>query len=193
MESTRKCLVVFIAALLLSSCTVAHYQIRNRLSDASQKLGEPGDIKYSHDIKSGSITNTFGIRKTKEDELQKLRSKYIESTKEVLNKKGYAATYVKTEGEANFKVRVERLLNISALPQEWLTGLSFGLIPSWGTRPSQYIYTFEDTKTKKKYTYYIDQKSYNHLILFPVSWITFIMLYEFNIYEKALINFIEGS
>ena len=193
MENARKCVVFFIAALLLSSCTVAHYQIRNRLSNASQEHGEPCDIKYSLDITSGSRTNTFGVRESKEDKLQKLKSKYIESTKEVLNKKGCTATYVKTEGEANFKVRVERLLNISALPQEWLTGLSFGLIPSWGTRPSQYIYTFEDTKTKKKHNYYIDQKSYNHLILFPVFWVTFITLNEFNVYEKALTDFIEGS
>ena len=193
MGNAIKLVVVLITALLLSSCTVAHYQIRNSLTNASQEHSKPCDIKYSLDITSGSRTNTFGVRDSKEDEMQKLRRKYIESTKKVLNKNGCTATYVITEGEANFKVRVERLRNISALPQEWLTGLSFGLIPSWGTRPSQYIYTFDDTETKKQNIYYIDEKSYNHLILFPVFWVTFIMLDEFNVYEKSLSNFTEGS
>jgi len=193
MESARKCVVVFTAALLLSSCTVAHYEIRNGVTNASQEHGEPCDIKYSLYISSGSRTNTFGVRESKEDQLEKLKSKYIESTNEVLNKRGCTATYIITEEDANFKVRVERLLTISALPQEWLTGLSFGLIPSWGTRRSEYIYTFEDTKIKKKHNYYIDEKSYNHLILFPVSLVIFVTLDEFNVYETALTNFVEGS
>lgn len=193
MESARKCVFVIIVALLVSSCTVAYYQIRNRLSNESQEHSEPCEIMFSLDISSGFRTNTFGVQESSKDWLQRLKSKYIESTKEVLNKKGCAATYVNSEGEANFKVRVKGLLNISALPQEWLTGLSFGLIPSWGTRPSEYIYTFEDTKTNKIHTYYIDKKSYSHLILFPVFWVTFITLDEFKIYEKALANFIEGS
>jgi len=193
MESAKKLAIVLIAALLLSSCSVAHYQIRNSLTSTSQERNKPCDIKYSLDVTSGSRTNTFGVRDSKEDELQKLRSKYIESTKKVFTSNGCTATYVITEGESNFKVRVERLRNISALPQEFLTGLSFGLIPSWGTRPSQYIYTFEDTKTKKSNSYYIDERSYNHLILFPVFWVTFIMLDEFSTYEKALTNFTGGS
>ena len=192
MESARKCVVVFVAALLLSSCSVSHYQIRDRLSNASKEHGEPCDIKYSLDI-TGSTQPTWGPRESKEDELRKLRSKYIESTQEVLNKKGCTTTYVQTEGEANFKIRVERSPYFRTLPQDWLTGLSFGLIPSWGTLPGQYIYTFEDTKTKKQHNYHIDKKSYAHLILFPVFWVTFITSDEFSVYEKALTNFIEGS
>lgn len=191
--SIKKYLIVFITPLLLSSCTVAHYQIRNKLTNTSQEQKNPCDIKFSLDITSGGHTNTFGTRESTKSELHELNSKYIKSTKKIFNAKGCTVTEVKIEREANFHVRVERLIDKSALPQEWLTGLSVGLIPSWGTRPSQYIYTFDDTHTVKKHSFDIDQKSYNHIILFPIFWVTFIMLDEFNVYEKALTNFIERS
>lgn len=195
MESARKWVVVFIATLLLQSCTVAHYQIRNKLSgNPSHEHGEPCHRRYSVSITSGSYTDTLGNRESKKDELQELSNEYIESTNKVLNQNGCATTYVEREEDATFKVRVERLLDTNgALAQEWLTGLSFGLIPSWGTRKRLYIYTFEDTKAKTKHRYIVDDKSYSHLLLFPIFWVNFITADELKVYEEALTNFTEKS
>jgi len=118
---------------------------------------------------------------------------YYESTKEIFNKIGCSANYVENEKAANFKIKVVRYKHLSALPQEWLTGLSFGLIPSWGTRENEYQYTFENVNKNKANTYYVDKHSFNHIILFPIFWVSFFTIDEDKVYKEALTNFIEGS
>ncbi len=77
-----------------------------------------------------------------------------------------------------------------ALEQEYCTGLTFGLIPSWGTRPNEFCYTFELVGEKAAHCYYIDGKSYNHVILFPLFLINLITLDESRVYRKALHNYL---
>ena len=103
------------------------------------------------------------------------------------------ATYVEKDDDATLEIHIKHLSQLSALPQEWLTGLSFGLIPSWGTRESEYTYSFKEKSTGKSHTYMVDSKSYNHLILFPVFWVSFFTLNEKRVYKNALTNFLEHS
>jgi hypothetical protein len=185
MKSPWRCAVILVFALMLSSCTISHLQIRNKLSKSPQQYSSPCNIKYSVDVTSS--------HETKGNRLQKLSDKYVQVTGEVLSKRGCTAIYVQTRGEADFRVRVNRSISYGALPQEWLTGLSFGIIPSWGKRTSQLTYSFEDTRTKKKHDYHIDQKSFNHLVVLPVVWVNFITLNQSRVYRRALVNFLEGS
>ena len=70
---------------------------------------------------------------------------------------------------------------------------TFGLIPSWGTRPNEYTYTFSNISNGASHEYSIDNVSFNHLVLFPVFWVTFLTLDESKEFESALENFIENS
>jgi len=59
----------------------------------------------------------------------------------------------------------------AAAPQEWLTGLTFGAIPSWSTR-HQMKMTFElfdGGRSVRRWEYMPEMLWINHLILFPVS------------------------
>jgi hypothetical protein len=194
MKRRIKITVSILVSLLFSACTIANYQTRNMFNNTGPLVhNEPCDIKYTFVITSGSRTNTYGVRDTKEDQLQELKNRYIESTEKVLKNHPCAIAYVEDGDQANFKVRVERMRDLSALPQEWLTGLSLGLIPSWGIRPNTFVYTFDDTKAGKYHSYYIDERTYNHILLFPIFWVNFLTPNEFDVYEKSLINFVQGT
>jgi hypothetical protein len=188
----RSALVVGFAALALQSCTIAYYDLRNKLENPGS--AKPAcDVRYSISLASASYTNTFGRRETDKRRMQQARDTYVADTGDVLRQKGCRTAYVENNEEATLEIRIERLAHISALPQEWLTGVSAGLIPSWGTRKSEYAYSFKDKASGSAYSYAVDTKSYNHLILFPVFWINFFTLDERRVYKDALTNFLEHS
>ncbi len=190
--SMKKWIIIFTMIVLFPSCTIATPQIRNILnSNTTHNHHELCDIRFSIFIKSNSRTNTYGMKEDKQEWVQRLRDKYIKSTINIFKQEGCSAAYAENDEDANFIIRVERLQDLSALPQEYLTGLSFGLIPSWGTRPSQFVYSFEDTRSARKHKYVIDVRSYNHLVLFPFFWVNFITATELGVYEKCITNFIE--
>lgn len=184
---------LFVIALMLQSCTIASYEIRNKLvSSEDQNNNEPCEIKYFLSVSSGYCTNTYGISyEHRAEVLNSLKNQYIKATNEIFGKKGCLSSNVENERDANFKIKVERLRQLSALPQEYLTGLSFGIIPSWGTREGELKYSF--IEESKRYTYYIDTHAFNHIILFPVFWIMFITLDEDAIYRESITNFIESA
>ena len=185
-------ILLAFSVLALQGCTIAYFDLRNEL-DSSSTSRATCDVKYSINFASGSYTNTFGLREAEKERLQVERDKYIADTRDVLSSKGRKATYVEKEDDATLEIHIKHLAQISALPQEWLTGLSLGLIPSWGTRKSEYTYSFKEKPTGKSHTYMVDTKSYNHLILFPVFWISFFTLDENRVYKNALTNFLEHS
>ena len=192
MRIVKEIIFLSILGLFLSSC--ASYQIRELSNnDAPHKLSETCYNKYSITISSFTYTNSFGSVQSDESEIERLKSEYIASTKKVLNRDGCNPVYTTNESEANLKVRIERSLYLSALPQEWLTGLSLGLIPSWGTRRSQYIYTFIDTETKTAKSYALDVTTYLHLFFIFASLNSDNKSDEFRVYEKTLIKYIKGS
>jgi hypothetical protein len=184
--------LMILGAFLLQSCTVAYYDLRNELK-GPEKPKLSCFVKYSVDLVSGGYTNTFGFKETKKEWMEKEKQRFVADTRDVLSAKGCEAAYVQDENSATLQIQVKHLAYVSALPQEWLTGLSFGLIPSWGTRPSEYTYVFDDKSSGWSHTYTVDNKSYNHLILFPVFWISFFTLDENRVYKNALNNFLGHS
>ena len=178
-------------ALFLSGCTIVTYELRDELPENSSVA--PCDITFTLDLQSGSHTNSFGANPHQVEALKELQQSYITSTTKTLSELGCISNQASNSSEANFSVNVSRQLQLSALPQEWLTGLSLGLIPSWGTKQGQYVFTFTNNDSGQTYSYKIDQNNYNHIVLFPVFWVTFFTADEQGAYKRALTNFIKSS
>lgn len=193
MKNQMKAIILILFVLHFTSCTIVHYKITNELAKEKSHTHSQCDINYFLVFTSGIYTNTFGDQKDSDKRALELQKKYEESIEKVLSYKGCKINKADSANAANFIIQVKRQLFMSALPQEWLTGLSFGIIPSWGTRPEQFVYTFEDKKTGTKHSYIIDEKSYNHLVLFPVFLFTYSKLTEFNVFEETFTNFIENT
>lgn len=190
---THTFFVLLLFTFILESCTVAYYKVRNELEpNISKADGMACARKFSVSVLAVPRQLTR-VPQYHLERFRKERLEFIHTAEETLSKNGCSVIFVEEEDEANFKIRVTISPLWSALPQEWLTGLSFGLLPSWGTRPSEFTFEFEDTETKAKHAYIVDQKSYNHLILFPFFWITFLTLDQTDVFEESLTNFIESS
>jgi len=124
-----------------------------------------------------------------EDRLQE----YIKTTEEIIRGKRCIANYVGSEEDADLKIRIVKSGYRGAAPQDWLTGLSLGLIPSWKTEEDVYKYSFVSVSMKRGHGYSVDRKTFAHLVLFPIFWITFITSDDIADYKKALTNFLENS
>jgi hypothetical protein len=180
-------------AFLLQSCTVAYYQVQNGL-EVHPELNPIPDCTVTFTLTVLAHPRQLTRTPSYKDEwLAKDYQKFEKATKKVFAKRGCKARKVDNEEEAGFRIKILKSPLLSALPQEWLTGLTFGAIPSWGTRPGELFFYFEDFALAKHHTYIVDSKSYNHIILFPVFWVTIIMKNESDIYKDALNNFIQGG
>lgn len=190
------CLVLvlnYIAVLLLlPSCTIAWYEIRNELPvDRVTEQAGSCYLMYSLVVKEGCCTSAYGIRQP-DDRLRRISGEYAGATERILNDRGCVAQRVELDDDTDLKVQVDMLLDLKTLPQDWLTYLSLGLIPSWGTRPEQYLFTFEDRNADVRNCYAVDLRSASHLFLFPFSWTALFTVDEVNAYEKALANFLDS-
>jgi len=192
MRNSAFAVATAVALTALQGCTIGYYDLHGELQTALTSKA-PCDIKYFIALESSSYTNTFGEKEAAQKHLAEEKAHYVTATQDLLTKRACKAALAETENEATLGVSVQHQAFLSALPQEWLTGLSFGLIPSWGTRRSTYIYTFKDKPTGRSHSYSVDSKSFNHLILFPVFWISFFTMDESRVYKEALANFIEHS
>ena len=180
----------FSVILILQGCTVAYYKTDDELNSPMASINHGKcNIKYLLSINAPKDRYRFGKREL----VKNVESKYINSTEKVLNEAGCYATQASSREEANFMINVRVSPFRGSLPQEWLTGLSYGAIPSWGTRPNVYTYTFSNIENGSSHEYSIDNVSFNHLVLFPVFWVTYFTLDENKEYENALENFIENS
>lgn len=82
-----------------------------------------------------------------------------------------------------------------ACVQEYLTGLSFGLIPSWCTRPDLYKFDFtlnKDNGFCRQRTYSVSATAVSHLVLIPFA------LFEpenrpLGIYQASLKDFLQAA
>jgi len=185
-------LVVGFAALTLQSCTIAYFDLKNELeSPRSSELA--CDVRYSISLASTIYTNTFGTSETDKRRFQKELDKFVADTGDVLRRKGCSAAYVEHDDEATLEIRVEHRAQISLQPQELLTGLTGGAIPSWSTRKAVYVYAFTDKASGKAHRYTVDYKAYHHLVLFPVFWLNFFTDDSRKVYKDALTNFLSHS
>lgn len=189
-----KCIIyksLILSTFFLSGCSIITYDLRDELPKGEEQSS--CNISFALDLKSGSHTNTFGAKPHEIEALEKLNQHYVASTLNTLSNLGCKASQAPSVAEANFTIQVSRQLQLSALPQEWLTGLSFGLIPSWGTKYGQFVFTFTNNGSGHSYSYTVDQNNYNHIILFPVFWVLFFTANEQKAYISALTNFIKSS
>jgi hypothetical protein len=182
--------LLMLAILFLSGCSIISYDLRDKLLES--ELQSSCNISFILELKSGSHTHNFGAKPHETEALKQLNQDYVTSTLNTLSGLGCNVSQASRVAEANFIIHVSRQLQLSALPQEWLTGLSLGLIPSWGTKHGQFVFTFTNSDKGRSYTYTIDQNNYNHIIFFPVFWVTLLTADEQKAYVNALTNFIKS-
>lgn len=185
-------LAVVCLSVILQGCTITYYELRDEIAaKAPSNKGGGCDFNYSFAMDDYRRLRTIGNQpnpRAAED-----LEKYMKATQAVFTQKGCKANKIEDQDKAEFKIDVIRAPQLSALPQEWLTGLTCGAIPSWGTRYGEYQYTFTNVPTKKDHTYFVDRPAFNHIIVFPVFWLSFFGLDEIELYKRALTNFLENS
>ena len=91
------------------------------------------------------------------------------------------------------EIKISAFSSGGACAQEYLTGLSLGLIPSWCTRPNLYKFNFilnKDHRFCRQQTYSISSTSFSHLTVIP-----FALLNTENqpltLYQAALKDFLQ--
>jgi hypothetical protein len=175
---------VVVLAGLITGCTVGWTELRTEQT-APKGWACPGSLKL--DVVSGYGTNTFGPKETKPEIVRERETQYRAAAEQVLSERRCVPD---GSGGDTLQIKVEEMQQLSALPQEWLTGLSLGLIPSWGTRPAEIRFTF--LQGSRTATYLVDDKRVNHLVLFPVFWLSFFLVDNEAEFEKALRDFTTG-
>jgi len=189
-------LIIFIPSIILQSCTLSYYQIRSfkvKEGVRSEASSEPKDAcNYEYFVTVEANPRQYTRKPTySENRLKKDIIKYIEATQETFINNGCTANQTYNEYKANFKIKALISPLWSATGKDMITGLSCGLIPTWGINRNEYTYTFENRMLKKENVYEIDEKYYNHLFLFPIFWISFVNLNKIEAYKASLINFLE--
>jgi hypothetical protein len=180
---------VLLSALSIQACTLARLQIRDPLPTTPQPAPSACEVRYSLSLYEVYRTNTAGTHVIVDKRLEDDRAKYVRATNEALHEAGCAGTLeISPSQEVDLQVAIHAQPNLSAAPQEWLTGLSGGLIPSWATVESQYQFRFTDTRGSHSYA--IDEKRLSHLVLAPVCWMTFKTADPYRIYKAAVRNFL---
>ncbi|MFN0118197.1 MAG: hypothetical protein ACKVQC_07920 [Elusimicrobiota bacterium] len=184
-------LLTILFILSLQGCTFTYYRLRNSKSIKSATIvaKKPCEFKYSIDIEYEPRL-LHGQYPFWEDVPTKMVDRYIKVTQDAFNETACTAQLVTDNNQANLLISVLYRPFLSALPQEWLTGLSFGLVPSWGTRRGEFVLTFKNTISDREKKYYIDRPAFNHLIAFPFFWVP-LNSKEIMLYKKALIDFVE--
>jgi hypothetical protein len=170
-------------ATLITGCTVGWTELRSE-NTAPRSWVCPASLNVN--VSSGHGAN--GPKETKPETIRTLEAQYRAVAEDTLLERGCVPDNSET-GET-LQIKVEEMQQLSALPQEWITGLSLGLIPSWGTRPAEIRFTF--TQGSRTATYLVDDKRVNHLVLFPVFWLSFFLVDNEAEFKKALNDFTTG-
>jgi hypothetical protein len=96
---------------------------------------------------------------------------------------------------SQLEIRISEFSSGGACTQEYLTGLSLGLIPSWCTRPEVMNFNFTLIKSQglcRQKTYSISSMTFSHLILIPFAWFS-AGKNPLAIYQAALKDFLQES
>lgn len=172
--------LVILTTTLMSGCTVGWLDLRaEHASKTAWQCPAAVQVSYASSI----YTNTFGEKRATSEEDAEAAQKYEATVGRVLTQLGCGESSL----GAPLIVEIQHLHKLSALPQEWLTGLSFGLIPSWGTRPAEARFTF--IQGNEKASYVVDKISVNHLFLFPVFWVSYLLADFEQEFTKALMDY----
>ena len=168
---------------LLQGCTIVYHVPRTTRVDEVAIKRNTCEFTYSIELNvpySASLS-------------QKRHNKYKEMTQKVLDDTGCIHQESNKPGVNGQHLEVTILTRgFETLPQTWLTGLSFGIIPSWSTTPGAYMYRFTVTSQGNEFigTYSVDVKTINHILVFPVIWINaFTFRQPDTMYEESLRDF----
>lgn len=184
MKIILKSLVLVPALLLFSSCTLITYHLK-KPSPAEGLAGCPGGPTATfHITLSGDRENDVAWQ-------EKRTAEFVRTTEELLAKHDCGANRVSSSDDAGLRIDVEyRGAYAGTRPQDWLTGLSLGLIPSWRTEKDVWSISFEDSSSGIRTRYSVDELDVSHLILTPFVWVSFIQKDGEREYKKALNNYL---
>ncbi len=180
-------IVLALISLLIQGCTVGYYSTDDMLS-FEEKSPNECDIRYHIEIAPKESERMSADRLIVWKKIK--IALYDKVTKEVLAKNNCSYKKSDNQTDATLNISVMVSINHDAMAVEYLTGLSLGIIPSWGTRHDYYSYDFK--YHEKENSYSVDDFRFNHLVVFPVFWVSFFTMDESNIYEKCLDNYVKS-
>lgn len=183
-------------AILLQSCAVMNYKLRNQLDLPSPPDIQKREVKYAISVNGQPVWATLRKPEVEGHELEELRVKYRKATQQVFDKEGTASTYVKKRSEATFLIDIMATPysgSTSVYPGLWLSGMTLYLIPGRGTDPNEHSYTFEEIGIKKAHSYYADLTTYTHWVFLPAFWVSYITANEERTYQSALRNYLQNT
>ena len=165
-----------LISLLCSGCV--SYSSKPEISDHTNLKIESSIKTYTLEHQSQRSTGWL------EKSLREVTAKAIPSAQEI-------SPQTKAENKPDLTIRTFEFFTSEACAQEYLTGLSLGLIPSWCTRPIlkvQFTLDYGNTPCQAN-EYLISSTSISHITLMPFA--------VFNpsnqtieLYQEALKNFI---
>lgn len=166
-------LLGIIICLLTSSCSIVSQELRG-IPDEKIVIPKALPINVFVEIKApNTIRNEY--------------ENYKLATQSFFNKNGVNSNIIKDPNSAALKIVINRK-RFRTLPQEWLTGLSFGLIPSGGTRYDRYVYSIE--YLNDRISIHLDETTVNHLIFTPICFIQLPFVTEIPTYKMVLSRYI---
>ena len=179
----------------LQGCTIGWLELRQESSHMNSQppsLWEcPEMIHVSYS--GGTYTRTGGERKYDEVRANELREEYLQSTLSELGRVGcrpqcFEQCFESDWSRSTLEIEINEMQYLSATGGEYITGLSFGLIPSWDTREAEL--RFKMLQYDRVGIYVVDDKRFNHIIVFPIFWLSFLMPDEQQKFVNALQDYI---
>jgi hypothetical protein len=140
--------IFLLLSFLLQSCTIRHYSLQNKI------INQPCNSENLENILEGDTI----------------------ATSKVLSEKHFKAIEVTDGVKPNLSISIMIVPHVGAVAEEYITGLSFGLIPTWTTRENQSISYFIIDLRDYKVTYFKDfnmMKAQYGLDVTPKIFVTF--------------------
>ncbi len=150
--------------------------------------------EISAHVKSGKIKTissfTFEIDSPWKN--SNFRKNAYKATREIIPNAKDNSPFITTSKKSELEIKISEFPSGGACTQEYLTGLSLGLIPSWCTRPKLFKFYFALNNRNsfcREKTYSISSTTFSHLIAAPFS-IFKTKDEPLFIYQAALNNFL---
>jgi len=175
-------LLLFSLVLILTSCT------------SFRITPEVDEIKHEP-----TTINTFSYQVDAHYKKHFFELGALDITESILANSDKIAVLPVGEGGTHLSINLMQRLHGGACGQDYLTGLSLGLIPSWCTRPGMYTFNFklhQNDKVCSSKEYVIDEIGYGHIILLPFGIFELINgVYSgvLDLYEEALSSFVQAG
>lgn len=173
-------LVFFSIAIACSSC--ASYTSQPTINELVEPKEKENISSFSYEINSPWKNSRFG------------KDAYAATLKAIPNAQDNSSDLAAST-PPTLKIQLSEFSSGGACSQDYLTGLSLGLIPSWCTRPNLFKFNFtlnKDHRFCRKKTYSISSTSYSHLTMIP-----FALFNTDNqplaLYQAALKDFLQGG